>query len=93
MPAPTRALVVDAGPLRGDDQELREGAQVALRLRRPQQATGDRGGVGRGDRRQHEVQGEGAAEIPRAPPLAGAPDEILLRRRHGIGPRSIPAIS
>ena len=38
-----------------DEIRLREGAQGALRLHRPQQATGRRGGLGRGGRRRRQV--------------------------------------
>ena len=42
-----------------DEARLREGAQGALRLHRPQQADGGRGGVGRSGRRRRQVQREG----------------------------------
>ena len=67
---------------------LREGAQGALRLHRPQQAAGGRSGLGRSGRRRRQVPRDAstrrrAASSPRPP----ARTRILLRRQHGTRPR------
>ena len=53
---------------RGDEVGLREGAQGAIRFHRPQERTGGRSGVGRGDRRRREVPREEARQDPRRLP-------------------------
>ena len=73
------------GKRTGDAARLREGAQGALRLHRPLEADGGRGGVGGSGRRRRQVQRARRQGYARAPAAAGAAHAILLRRRMAQG--------
>ncbi len=70
---------------------LREGAQGAVRLHRPQEGPRHRSRVGRSRRRRREIPREEGHDDARETPLAGAAHEVLLRRqvaqRHRLHPR------
>ena len=87
------ALVVEAGPLPGHAARLRKRAQGALRLYRPQQATGGRGGLGRSRRRRRQISARRAGSARRQIAEAGASARGSFPAAHGTRPMSIPAIN
>ena len=82
-----------AGATGRHETRLRESAQVALRLHRPQQATRDRGGLGRGGRRRREIPREDSARVARQTALARPAHPILLRRKMARRRSCSPATS
>ena len=78
----------EGGLARRDEVRLREGAQGAVRLHRPQEGPRDRGGVGRSRRRRREVQGEEGQDHARQAAEARAPHEVLLRTNGSTPPSS-----
>ncbi len=80
---------------RRDDARVREGAQGAIRLHRPQQGAGAGSRLGRGDRRRREIPRARAEDHARQTALACPPHPILLTRRmaqgRGLYPRSAQA--
>ena len=80
-------LIVDAGSGTPsshrckDEIRLRARAQGAVRLHRSHQGAGDRGGLGRGDRRRRDVQGKAAQDHADQAARAGAAHAVLLQRQ------------
>ena len=87
------ALVVAGRHPARDEARLREGAQSALRLHRPHQADGGRGGVGRSGRRRRQVQREGGRRQARQAAAAGAAHASSSRPAPGTRPTSTRATS
>ena len=72
---------------------LREGAQGAVRLHRPRQATGGRGGVGRSGRRRRQIPRAQAQDHADQAPLARPHARSSSPTANGTRPRSTPARS
>ena len=76
------SLEIDFAGAAAMRRALREGAQGALRLRRPRQAAGDRGGRGRGDRRRGALRRARRRDRPaRAAAGPRGADALLLAWR------------